>query len=224
MPDAIEKSAPAAPAAPRTSAKAPSAKENVGAVEQVGLRVSLIPSEEQNRHDPKTGFRKWLISIITAVAILAAVCAYLIVRIYQAKAQIAVLNSQSENYKQQSASLGSSISEAKATQSRLRVLSTLLGSHRSVAPIFSFLERHILSDVALSSISIAENGIVNLTVSAASYESYAGQLNELRSQPEIKDLTASGLSPVYGPKGDFQQVNFTMALTFDQSIFLIKKP
>jgi len=203
---------------------APELKPPTPQAEQVGLRVSLIPEEELNRRDPRAGFKKWLITVIVAAVLIGGLCVYLGVKIYLAGQQIAALDAQTDSIKKQSDSLASSVSSTKLTQARLRALGSLLETHRNVAPIFTFLEQHTLNEVAFSGISITENGSVNLTASASSYETYAGQLNEFKAQPEVKEMTASGLSADRDSDGNLQKINFTLSLTFDPSIFLIKKP
>jgi hypothetical protein len=80
-----------------------------------------------------------------------------------------------------------------------------------------------LPDVFFSSIATSENGTVNLSASAGSFESYAAQIGELRAQPEVKSLISSGLSPIYSSQTEMlQQVNFAIAVTFDPSIFVIQ--
>jgi hypothetical protein len=188
--------------------------------EQVGLRVSLIPTEEINKRDPRAGFKHCLLAIGIALILIIGVIVFLAVSVYMAKAEVAKINAQTDAYNAQTDSLANSLKDAKLTQARLRALGSLLGSHRSAEPVFSFLEQHTLSDVAFSSIAISESGLVNLAAAAGSFESYAAQINELRSQSTVKSLVSSGLSPVYDTNGNLQQVNFALSITFDQSIFV----
>jgi len=225
MPDGDENQAPPVSAEAQTApTPANEIKPSAPSAEQVGLRVSLIPEEELNRRDPRAGFKRWLVAVIIAAVVMGGICAYLGITIRSARQQIALLNAQTTELKKQSEGLTDSLAGAKKVQSRLRALGSLLGSHQNVARVFSFLEQHTLADVAYSSIAITESGSISLTATASSYEAYAGQLNELNAQPEVKALTASGLSPIYDSAGNFQMVHFNLALTLDPSIFLVKNP
>lgn len=198
----------------------PSPRPVARTVEPVGLRVSLIPAEEMNKRDPRVGFKHVVIAISVAAVLIVGVIVYLGISVYMARQEVAKVNTQTDTYNQQAASLANSLKDAKLMQSRLRSLASLLGSHRNAAPIFNFLELHTLQDVAFSSIAIAENGTVNLSAAAGSFESYAAQINELRGQTMIKSLVSSGLSPAYDTDGNLQQLNFTLAINFDPSIFV----
>lgn len=203
------------PSSPKAAGKAPP--------EEVGLRVSLIPSEEANRRNPSAGFKHAVIAVAVASVIIGGLVAYLGYSVMNGRQEAAKIKAQAESYERQATEMSGSLKYAKLMQSRLRSLASLLGAHRNVAPVFAFFEKHTLQEVAFSSISIAENGTVNLSATASSFESYAAQISELRKQPEIKNLVSSGLSPSFEAEGGrLKDVAFTLVVNFDPSIFLSK--
>lgn len=192
--------------------------------DQVGLRVSLIPAEESERRDPRKGFFHFLIAVGAFVVMVGSLVGFLGFRVYSNKQKIAKLDAATANLAQQSKDLEASVSSAKSAQVRLKALSSILAQHKTGLRLLSFLEKHTLPDVGYSSVSADVNGSVNLTVSASSFETYAAQINELRAQPEIKKLSASGLTPGYDEKNQLKRVDFSMSLTFDPTVFLGQIP
>lgn len=188
--------------------------------EQVGLRVSLIPVDEYAKRDPAAGFRRFLITVIVFVVVVGGVAAFLGVKAYSNLKEVARIDAETAEMTKQSADLEASISEAKAMQSRLKALGTLLSQHRTGLKLLTFLEKHTLPDVAYSSLSVGENGSVNLSATTSSYESYAAQIGEMRAQKELKSVTASGVSPSYDDKNNLLHVDFNFALVFDENLFL----
>jgi hypothetical protein len=200
----------------------PSPKPQGKVVEEVGLRVSLIPVEETSRRNPRIGFKRAVIAVAVAALFLGGVAGYLGYKVIDGRKEASRIKASTEEIERQTAQMSDSLKYAKLMQSRLRSLSSLLDSHRNAAPVFTFLERHTLSEVVFSSIAIAENGTVNLAATAASFEVYAAQMNELRNQPEIRNVVSSGLNPSYGENGTLEEVVFNLVVNFDPSIFLSK--
>ncbi len=192
-------------------------------VEQVGLRVSLIPSEESERRDPRRGFRRFVIAVAVMAVLVGSLIGYLGLRVRAGKIEAESIARQADELDRQASTLSDSLKEARLAQSRLRALSGLLSSHRNVSPVFSFLERNTLSDVAYSNASIAENGTVNLSASAASLEAYAGQIAQLRTQPEVKSLSFSGLNTTFDENDRIKQVDFTMSIEFGPEFYISGK-
>jgi hypothetical protein len=198
----------------------PSAPSAPKPPEQVGLRVSLIPVDEYAKRDPASGFRLFLIVVIVFAVLIGGAAAFLGVKAYSGLQEVAKIDAQTADMTKQSTDLEASITEAKAMQSRLKALGTLLGQHRTGLKILTFLEKHTLPDVAYSSLSVGENGAVNLAASTSSYESYAAQIGEMRAQKELKSVATSGVSPKYDDKNNLLGVDFNFALVFDESLFL----
>lgn len=194
------------------------------AADQVGLRVSLIPADEMERNDPRRGFRRFLTVAIVFVVVVGGVTGYLGLKVYTNLNKIADLKKQTDALVKQSADLAPSVKDAHLAQVRLRALSSLLAQHQTGLKLLTFLEAHTLPDVAYSSLSVSDNGAVSLAVSASTFESYAAQINELRAQPEVKNLAASGVTPTYDDKGVLLSVSFTLSLSLDPSIFAEDAP
>ncbi len=187
--------------------------------EQVGLRVSLIPEQEEKIKDPRAGFGKFILTSVIGVLILGAIVGYLRFSVYAAGQEIKKIDARTAAIGEQSFSSAASLKDAKLSQTRLAALAVLLSEHRSGVRVFDFFEKHTLSDVAFSSIAIGENSTVNLSASAGSFESYAAQINELNAQPLVKGVVSSGLSPIYDGENKLQQVDFALSITFDPAIF-----
>jgi len=202
-----------------TSAPTPVPVPSTRSTDQVGLRVSLIPAEEMERNDPRRGFRKFLTVVIVFVVVIGGVIGYLGLSVYSNLNKVAGLKTQTDALVKQSADLAPSVRDASLAQARLKALSSLLAQHQTGLKLLSFLEAHTLPDVSYSSLSVSDNGAVSLAVSASTFESYAAQINELRSQPEIKNLVSSGVTPTYDDKNNLLSVSFTMTLALDPSIF-----
>jgi len=192
------------------------------ASDQVGLRVSLIPTDETERLDPRRGFRRFLAIVIVFIVVLGLVCGGLWFWAKTNLQSVAKLDAQTADYNNQSKDLAPSIKEAKNTQSRLKALATILPEHKTGLKILSFLENYTLPSVGYNSAAISVDGSVNLAVSAASFEAYAAQISEFKSRPEIKIVTASGLSPIYDDKNNLTKANFNLSLTFSPSMFANK--
>jgi hypothetical protein len=167
---------------------------------------------------------RFLIAVGVFIVIIGGLVAFLGFRVYSNMQAIATLDAATADLNKQSKDLAPSVAAAKSAQVRLKALSSILGQHKTGLKILTFLENHTLPNVAYSSISASVNGSVNLTVSAASFEAYAAQINELRAQPEVKSLTASSLTPSYDEKNNLIHVDFTMALVLDPAIFLSQAP
>jgi hypothetical protein len=191
-------------------------------VEQVGLRVSLIPAEEADRKDPKKGFKNFLLIAGVILFFFASIVSILGIKVYLNIKKVAVIDLEIKDIERQSNELTASIKDAKAVQIRLRNLNTLLENHKTGLKILTFLEKHTLPDVSYTAFSSGANGTVNLGVTASSFESYAAQINEYKNLPEVKTFSASSVTPVYGENNSLVQVNFSLSLTVDESIFLTK--
>ena len=185
----------------------------------VGLRVSLIPAEEGRKIDPQAGFRKFLLIVAGGLVLFAGYAGYLGYRYYSAKQEIKGLAAEAEKYRNQSAQLGESLKTAQMTQNRLKAVAGLLTGQRVASPLFDFLEKHTLANVAFSGLLVTEAGTVSLAVDASSFESYAAQIDELKKQKEIKGVTASGLNIKYDENHRLAGVGFNLTMAFDPSFF-----
>jgi hypothetical protein len=186
--------------------------------DQVGLRVSLIPEEEINRKDPVVGFRKFVVASSIGILLMGALAGGLWFWVSLSEKQVAVINAKTTGYEKQAGYLAGPVAAAQMVQVRLKAISSLLAAHRTGLAVFDFFEAHTLPKVAFSSVSIDDEAGVNLAASAGSYEDYAGQIDELRKQYQIKSLVASGVSPIYDDKGVLKQVDFSLALQFDPMV------
>jgi len=192
--------------------------------DRVGLRVSLIPAEETARQDPARGFRRFLIAVIVFTVAIGSLAGYLYLTVNVNAQAIAKLDASTLDLAKQSKDIAPLVKDAKNDQAQLKALSALLSTHKTGLRVFGFLEAHTLPDVSYSSVSMSDNGTVNLTVSAASFESYAAQYGEFLAQPEVKSLTVSSLSPNYDQNNVLTNVDFSLTLIFNPAIFLSQSP
>ena len=199
---------------PRSASKEPSKPSA-----EVGLRVSLIPVEKKKKIDPRAGFRKFIVICVAGLLLFLGVAGYLGYRYYSALDEIRVLDAQTAEFQAKSESLGVSLANAKATQNRLRGISALLADRRSFSPLFDFLEKHTVADVALSGVSVSEAGAVSLMADAATFEAFAAQLDEIKAQSQVKSAGSSGLNIKYDDHGRLAAVGFTMNIVFDPAFF-----
>jgi len=190
------------------------------AVEQVGLRVSLIPADEAERMDPRRGFRRFLALVAAFVVIFGGIVGGLWFWVNANEQTIADLDAKTADYIKQSADMAPSIADAKNTQSRLKFLAAILPQHKTGLKLLDFLEKYTLPSVSYSSISASADGTVNLTASAASFEAYAAQMGEFGSRSEIKTVIASSIIPVYDDKNTLQKVDFNVSFKFNPTIFV----
>jgi outer membrane murein-binding lipoprotein Lpp len=188
--------------------------------EQVGLRVSLIPAEEAERQDPRQGFRHFLTAVIVSVIILGGITGGLWFWVNANQQKVSQLDAATADYAKQSKDMAPLIKDAQNTQARLSALATLLPEHKTGLKILTFLENNTLPSVGYSSISVGDDGTVNLMASAATFEAYAAQIDELRSQSEVTNVAASSLTPTYDDKNNLQKVDFNLSITFNPSIFV----
>ncbi len=209
---------------PVTPTPVPRPPANATEAEQVGLRVSLIPSEEQERHDPRHGFKQFAISVGIFILIVGVAMGYLGYHVYVDAQTVKKLDDQTEGYKNEVKSMESSVREAKLAQSRLQALSAILDNHKTAQKVFSFLEENTLPDVAFSSISLGDNGSVLLAAQARTYEAYAAQINRLKAQPLVKGISSTSPTPTYDENGNLGSVGFSLTITFDTQILLINPP
>jgi hypothetical protein len=228
MPDETQNQVPppeAAPLPPPPLVPPPSPAPNIlRASEQVGLRVSLIPAEEMDRNDPRHGFRLFLIIVIIFAIVLGGILGTLWFFVNSNLQTVSLLNIQTAELDKSSKALAPSVKEAKNTQARLKVLATILPQHRTGLKILTFLENHTFPEVAYSSLAVSENGTVNLSAKATSFEVYASQVAEFRAQSEVKSVIASGLSPQWGDKNVLDSVTFNLTIAFDPLIFTNNEP
>lgn len=213
MPDENENQPLATPATP-----APRSNE------RVGLRVSLIPVEEAERHDPRRSFRRFLTAVIVFAVVVGGINGGLWFWVNSNLQTVSKLDAQTADYVKQSKDMEPSIADAKNTQARLKSLAAILPEHKTGLKLLTFLENYTLPNVSYSSLSVSDDGVVNLTVSAATFEAYAAQIGELHSRSEIKNMVASSPIPTYDEKNNLQKVDFNLSITFDPSIFLSQAP
>jgi hypothetical protein len=223
MADEIKNEAPVAEIPP-TPEPPPAAPIPQRSSERVGLRVSLIPAEEMERKDPRHGFRLFLTVIVIFFLILGGIIGILWFFVNSNSQTVGILELQTADIDKRSKDLAPSVKEAKNTQARLKVLASILPQHRTGLKILTFLENNTFPDVSYSSLTVAENGTVNLTVKATSFEAYAAQVTELRAQSQLKSVIASGLTPQWGENNALIGVAFNLTLTFDPSIFSSSQP
>ncbi len=199
--------------APRTlPVKAPKAAETVG------LRVSLIPTEEEEKKDPRKGFKKFVRAVSLVTALLALIAGGLWAQVYFAKREVGRIESQIMQLTSEQTALAKDAKAAKLIQSQLKGASILLDTHRYATSFFTFIEQNTLPEVAFSNVGITDDGNVNLSAEAADYKIMAEQVVLLRSSPLVKSLTLSGISATV-EQNQVSRVNFTLAILFDPAVF-----
>lgn len=209
----INNATPPVPPVPQPSIPRPS--------DQVGLRVSLIPADELQRRDPVLGFRNFIITIAVFILVVSGTMGYLWYSVDKQTKEVTAIDAAAKELTDQSKGLESSIVEAKAMQARLRSLGTLLDNHKTGLKILTFFEANTLPDVAYSALSVAENGSVSVAAKTTSFESYAAQINHLRTLKEVKSFTTSGVSPSYDQDNNIVSIDFNITLNLNESLFLL---
>jgi len=187
--------------------------------DQVGLRVSLIPTEETEKRDPRRGFFLFLTTAIIFTVLMGALCTGLWLWTNSNTQAAAKLDAETADLDQQSKDLLGSIKDAESTRLRLKVLASLLPKHRTGLKVLPFLENYTLPSVGYTSLSVNVDGTVNMAVEAASFEAYAAQINEFKSRPEVKKVVVSSPSPSYDDKNRLTKVSFNFSLTLDRTFF-----
>jgi hypothetical protein len=102
---------------------------------------------------------------------------------------------------------------------RLKALGVLLDRHVAPTRIFYGLESNTVPDVSYSAFTLAPDGRVTLSATAASFESAARQVVALRKSGLTSDVQAMGYQATYDAKtGALQGVTFQIALTLAPSV------
>jgi hypothetical protein len=187
--------------------------------EAVGLRVSLIPTEELERKDPKQGFRQWLSAVIIAFVIIGGVTSYLWYLVYQASAQVSLIKDDTNVLMAKQGAIAETFKNATVIQTQLKGVSALLAGHRHATQVLNFLEQHTLEQVAFTTAALSDDGKLTLSAEARDYESLAGQVVEFKSASEVQSVNLSGISATADEKGNVVQVNFTLQVVFNPTLF-----
>ncbi len=135
--------------------------------------------------------------------------------------------------KQQVDVLSDSLERAKATfefplinelfnvSEKIKVSKVLLEQHKTIAPIFDFLEKSTLKDVRFKSFKYSflkdKELIISMEGMAKSYSSLALQGKAFEEEKNIKTVSFSGLN-----LGDKGAINFKVTLALDPSFISYK--
>jgi len=98
------------------------------------------------------------------------------------------------------------ISQLSDVANRIGSAKKLLKTHKTLVPLFEFLERATLKSVRFSNfeyIPLDEGEEIAMKGSARSYASLALQIEEVQNSIGVKDVTVSGLSLGQGGAIDF---------------------
>lgn len=100
---------------------------------------------------------------------------------------------------------------------KIEAAQTLLENHKTLLPIFSFLEKNTSSETRYSTFSyvLNEDGDPEITLigAAKSYGVLGNQIQTIEQHKDVKKAEFSGIR-----LGDKGQVNFSVKITFDPSL------
>jgi hypothetical protein len=105
---------------------------------------------------------------------------------------------------------------------RLLALSALLETHVSVNRVLAFLEEITLQDVSYGSFMMSEDGRINLSVTAVSFEAAAAQLLAYETSPHVASVEANAFS--LSDNMGIKRVTFQLVLQFKPDSLRFYKP
>ncbi len=127
----------------------------------------------------------------------------------------------SESLKQAKASFEPSlISQLSSVANKIELSKGLIRGHKTLIPIFDFLEQSTLKSVRFSSFeySSSEDGEeISMKGSATSYASLALQIEEFQNSIGVKNVSVSGLS-----LGKGGAINFNIKVVFESDFVKYK--
>lgn len=190
-----------------------------------GLRVSLLPSESENKARPDLRQRVITLVLVLVVETLVIGGAYMLLlnragaradEGTQLAARISALTTDVHKKEQD-------VKDAVAWNAQRVAASALLDQHVRWTALFDLLEMKTLPTVSYAGFAgDAEKGTVSLDAVAKTYRDVAEQVVVLRATPGIRDVRTTSAAAKVDEKGMVTGVTFSMVLQLDPTV-LVKK-
>lgn len=157
------------------------------------VRISLASADILQELSVDVVRRKWTMAlVVSSLLILIGAGYYLLTqRVQAAQAQLATVDSQLGLAKNEVNDRLKDWSQYQDLEERLRILSSELNSHIISSRLFTFLEQNTLPSVRYKSASWSDDGKLALDVVTDTFEHAAGQVMVMKSNPDIKKVTAA---------------------------------
>lgn len=181
------------------------------------VHVSLLDAEAEALIDlPKRKFTFFLLMFVFC-ALLGGSFALLEWQTARAEGGLEELRSQTQDVQQRSKERQQMWEGFQDLEPRLRALSQLLDRHLAPTLLLDRLAAATLPDVFYTSMTLAPDGHLTLSVVAPSFETAARQVVALRNSAVASRVEAMGYQASYAPQGALEKVAFQIQLRLQAS-------